>query len=1450
MAALTCKRSIALTASQKHCFVSFAFLRVGHLKYSASCNKHAFTIKSHRHIVPESSLSPTALSNQRSFYASTIFNAANSIKTTPFSTSSVSNQIETDAEETTRGTTYTEDKNHEVSNEGGSAISDSLHRLNLNIQRTGRAYIRTVEAIFSAVKGRGECTSNEALLLLRCCGTILTDEKPSVRADLSESIWNFLQNSDIKLDTSHYNALLKNRLDNESPDFKPSEFLANMEKHGIEANRVTFQHMIAKFCSLGDIQGATTILEHMKEQRLPINENVFHSLIVGHARAGDFEEAKKVMTIMVESGVDVDIDTRMVFVLELAKAGEDYQKELDNIKEQGLTLTDHEYFKLIVLLLKKGNKNEAANIASTLPKKRGFFQEMRNFIPAMISSGELELPFKILEEFSFPTSLGSEGHPDSNKEDHGLFFLQSMIKNEYDPKSLIEYAKKFQASQSIVSNRILEFCLEHGNIKYAQSIYDEIIAQFGQNSIEARNSSSFVRSRANSLQMQGSNPSDVSAATVDFLLNMGVVGLRPLASDISQSLMPNLMLGKIPGLVMKDIHEKTRDLLDKGIKLRNPLPYSSLSNSMIMYLLNKEEKFAFGQAITFITSLKVPTKPHLWNTGLARSFLATDSRESLVSMLALCSSAIKKYNNKEQDKPELFAKNDEDIFLTLNQIIALAPRYLPDCEPTEILIPILRDLREIKIGVPESITSMIQRNLKEHDPEFESLLQQLKEIYNDNTYWTKERAIDLINQRKQYANTTIGSVRPDYIDIDRNGQIRPEQIPTDIQGLERVQRLLEKKKKYNMTVIHSLIMKYIENEKMEKADDLINRYIYGNNFYVNVQLISKYVDGCIETSQLEKAEEMMKYAASKSYHINLKSYVNLGKAMADQGKHADVLEMFQSINITCVKQRGLGDIEDLMQHYITNFGDDHAMNIFQALQDSKLISMGKKYESFKGRRKQVSEGFSNIQEEIENFENIAREQQKLFHPITLLKKLALKEDTEGIQRVLDASISVIGEERSVYNLAVSFIETGKLTQAKKLLATPGLRYDRGKLTHIINKYINHGLLNELEHLVLFSKPIFACDREFMYSRLIFAYVKEKKYHGIQEAWVNIQEEDFGPSDRLKIQIAKGLQAGDLPVPFSIPDEKLIHRPQNENSVDIENIENKEFTTENLSDAINGKDAKKVIDIAKERSSKKSLTTHQGTMILDFVRDIEDIQLGFEIVKSIFDDPHTRNAFRGSTYRNELILAMQKFDRTQLESILETIPKEYNERLLRWVFGRIASLHVDEDVEGFLSTLGTMGTHHNSNQLIPNHNWLQKVIEKGHNEKLRDICLDLQDTNPRMSLETIKACLVMNQHLDLVNRLWEKLEDKELALPTFWIENLRSCDIEELERVKDFFISRLSNLSLHETTKTSLQDSVIELYNQMIYVTLKETSKDESQNNSDRAVKVLEGALRNWITLDR
>lgn len=55
--------------------------------------------------------------------------------------------------------------------------------------------------------------------------------------------------------------------------------------------------MIAKFCQVGNIAEATTILEHMKNQSMAINEDVFNSLVSGHCIAGDFETAKGVIQV-------------------------------------------------------------------------------------------------------------------------------------------------------------------------------------------------------------------------------------------------------------------------------------------------------------------------------------------------------------------------------------------------------------------------------------------------------------------------------------------------------------------------------------------------------------------------------------------------------------------------------------------------------------------------------------------------------------------------------------------------------------------------------------------------------------------------------------------------------------------------------------------------------------------------------------------------------------------------------------------------------------------------------------------------------------------------------------------------------------------------------------------------------------------------------------------------
>ena len=52
----------------------------------------------------------------------------------------------------------------------------------------------------------------------------------------------------------------------------------------------------------------------MKEHKIPVNENVFHSLMIGHSRAGDIVEAKSLMEVMVESGLDVSSETKMIYI--------------------------------------------------------------------------------------------------------------------------------------------------------------------------------------------------------------------------------------------------------------------------------------------------------------------------------------------------------------------------------------------------------------------------------------------------------------------------------------------------------------------------------------------------------------------------------------------------------------------------------------------------------------------------------------------------------------------------------------------------------------------------------------------------------------------------------------------------------------------------------------------------------------------------------------------------------------------------------------------------------------------------------------------------------------------------------------------------------------------------------------------------------------------------------
>lgn len=89
---------------------------------------------------------------------------------------------------------------------------------------------------------------------------------------------------EIPVDVSHFNALLRVYLEN-GHNFSPIEFLTDLKEKGVEPNRITYQRFIMHYCNRGDIEGATKILEIMREKEMPLTEGVFNALIIGHSEA-------------------------------------------------------------------------------------------------------------------------------------------------------------------------------------------------------------------------------------------------------------------------------------------------------------------------------------------------------------------------------------------------------------------------------------------------------------------------------------------------------------------------------------------------------------------------------------------------------------------------------------------------------------------------------------------------------------------------------------------------------------------------------------------------------------------------------------------------------------------------------------------------------------------------------------------------------------------------------------------------------------------------------------------------------------------------------------------------------------------------------------------------------------------------------------------------------------
>ncbi|XDV50148.1 hypothetical protein PO909_019252 [Leuciscus waleckii] len=319
----------------------------------------------------------------------------------------------------------------------------ALAKLDSSVRRTGRVTKTLLLRIFHDICRTGYPSGNQALLLLRSCGSLLPEVPLTERTELAQRIWDKLQELGSTYDVSHYNALLKTYLQNEFK-FSPTDFLAKMEAANVQPNRVTYQRLIAAYCEDGDIEGASTILGFMKSKDLPITEAVFNSLVTGHARAGDIDNAEGILSVMKGAGIEPGPDTYLSLLNVYAEKGDiaKIKQTLETMENADIHLMDRDLMQVVFSLTKAGHQQYVPEIVERMRHERGYVPDAMNLCLSLITHGHEETAFSVLKSF---TGLLADSQTNDSP-DLGNFFLRHCVNMDKSVENIAGFCKDLKDS--------------------------------------------------------------------------------------------------------------------------------------------------------------------------------------------------------------------------------------------------------------------------------------------------------------------------------------------------------------------------------------------------------------------------------------------------------------------------------------------------------------------------------------------------------------------------------------------------------------------------------------------------------------------------------------------------------------------------------------------------------------------------------------------------------------------------------------------------------------------------------------------------------------------------------------------------------------------------------------------------------------------------------------------
>eukprot|EP00092_Neocalanus_flemingeri_P006880 GFUD01007426.1.p1 GENE.GFUD01007426.1~~GFUD01007426.1.p1 ORF type:complete len:1519 (+),score=489.48 GFUD01007426.1:137-4558(+) len=998
-----------------------------------------------------------------------------------------------------------------------------LYKLDMDVRRTGRALSFELEKIVRMIERSGLCTTNQALLVLRCCGDVLVDIHRDNRTLLVDRYSNILKKNGVVFDVSHYNAVLRVHLENQNT-LAASDFLAEMEGAGITPNRVTFQHLVGMYCMEGNIAGATTILEHMKAQDMAINEAVFISLLKGHCANNDSDSVSATLEVMSSSELSLGAATYTAMACGYGRAGNwaKVEEVLGKTADEDVRLDDGDMFSIILACSQGGLCKEAESLVSKLPKKRGFFQELRNHLPQLAMSGNVKVATEIY--------LALDDKEGSGREGHGLFVVGPIARSGESLEVILEAVKSLEEAgfSSAMQFLVQEAALSWSKEKCEELV--EIIEKEKEGEKVELNTDLLFRFLRGSLELER-DPDKIMAC----MNNLHTMGVAMPWAFISSDLIPAMINLDVetPGAVAK--------------KLKDTCPFMAwnlVSNMLLQSLFNKESAEYVSAATGFLLHVNIGhIRPDKWNSSLARSYLLTNRLEDLITVLFLAS---RKTMLGTQDPN----RTEENMFRVLEHIVSLLPRCQPDTTPDQAITPVLEELARLHIGVPKSVVNKVRKLVKSE--EAGELLDKAEMNWeNREEFWTESEEGRCLAERKRLFKERAKIERGTKVGTSQSEYRGYFNVPESREQMEEIQAVLARRGDVSPSLSSNLILAYAADGMVDEAMDLLTYSQEKSDFSASPTNLESIVTGLVNQGRGKEALQLVEEQMDKDGKIFISTLMSALAGMANDGEHQKVLDMIGNVdrNKFLITKRG-SNAHTLLVAYSSKGDAQRLEEVFNTLVTNNLAST--EHINNLNPLVEVHLARDDLAAAVAELERIAKVFKKLPKKFEVTCRLIEEENVEAMQAILDTSIELIGEERSLYDLAYCFLHMNRRAQAKKLLETPGLRYEKDKIEYICSRFRNDGNLTGLEQLVSLSKSVFGCDRDYLYHQLVSAYSKDADK--VADIWLQVQEEGHAPSDSLKIAIAKALKLGGQQVPFEEPVEYAEVEKNKENTTKKPTVE--------------------------------------------------------------------------------------------------------------------------------------------------------------------------------------------------------------------------------------------------------------------------------------------------------